>query len=87
MKILNSLFRKNKIIIYNKNNFIATYKNKYFHITSDHGYGKSSVDVNIRFCIDVIDLKSGMYDVFTYQDVETIEEAIKFALKGSCLVK
>ena len=36
--------------------------------------------------MDVMDIKTGMYDVQTYEDHHTIEDAIRSSLKGCCLL-
>ena len=37
--------------------------------------------------IDVVDIKTGMYDVQTYHDCLTLKDAISLALKGACLAR
>ena len=55
-------------------------------ITTDHGFGKPQYDHLKRFLIDVVDIKTGMYDVQSYQDFHTVRDAIIYALKGAMLV-
>jgi hypothetical protein len=50
-----------------------------FQQTTDYDHLK-------RFLIDVVDIKTGMYDVQTYQDLHTVRDAIIYALKGAMLV-
>ena len=67
--------------------FCATYKGKRIYVSTDHGFGKPQYDHLTRYYIYVIDVKTGMYDVDSYQDVHTMQDAIRYALKGSCLIK
>lgn len=69
-----------------ENDFEATYKGKRIYISTNHGFGKPKYDHLKRFNIDVIDIKTGMYDVQSYQDFHTINDAIIYAVKGACLV-
>jgi hypothetical protein len=66
--------------------FDANYKGKRIYISKDHGFGKPKYPQLSRFLIDVVDIKTGMYDVQTYQDFENIDEAIEYALKGAMLI-
>jgi hypothetical protein len=69
-----------------KSLFNANYKGKRIYISTDHGFGKPQYDHLKRFLIDVVDIKTGMYDVQSYQDCHTIRDAIIYALKGAMLV-
>jgi hypothetical protein len=86
MRVSTAIFQNKRIKESTNKKFLAYYKGKEFYITDDHGYGKPKDKKLTRFIIDVIDLKSGMKDVSTYQDYETIIEAIIFALDGACLI-
>ena len=66
--------------------FEATYKGKRIYISTNHGFGKPKYAHLKRFNIDVIDIKTGMYDVQSYQDCHTMNDAIIYAVKGACLV-
>lgn len=84
MKISGSVIRN--ITTNTKDNFVATYKGKEIIITTNHGHGKPKYDHLTRYDIIVIDLKSGMYDVNTYEDCHTMNDAIRYALKGAILL-
>lgn len=86
MKVLGCIIQKRQIIDHTKNLFDANYKGKRIYISTDHGFGKPKNAYLKRFLIDVVDIKTGMYDVQTYEDFEHIDEAIEYALKGAMLV-
>ncbi len=82
------------LVIQNKNikkntstDFEATYKGKQIIITTNHCLGSAKYGHLNRYDIDVIDIKTGMYDVNTYIDLHTMHNAIRFALIGACLLK
>ena len=85
MKISGCVFQKRQILDSNLGLFNANYKGKRFYISTEHGFGKAVYPKDRRFLIDVVDIKTGMYDVQTYGDFEHIDEAIEYALKGACL--
>ncbi len=87
MKISGCVFFKKNIYKESENHFEATYKGKRFCVTTDHGFGKPRYNHLKRFMIDVVDIKSGMYDVQSYEDFHNINEAISSALIGSMLYK
>ena len=87
MKISGLIIQKRNTEISTENDFRATYKGKQINITTDHGFGKPKFDHLKRFMIDVIDIKTGMYDVQSYEDFHDMRDAIRYALKGSCLLK
>ena len=66
--------------------FHAIYKRKTIWASKDHGLGKPKYDHLTRYNIEVTDNKSGMFDVDTYEDCHTMEDAIRCALKGACLL-
>jgi hypothetical protein len=86
MKIAGCIIQKRKILDNTLALFNANYKGKRIYITKDHGFGKPKYPQLSRFLIDVVDIKTGMYDVQTYQDFEHIDEAIEYALNGAMLV-
>lgn len=86
MKIAGCNFRANKIQDHTSNLFEATYKGKRFYISTDHGFEKPKDGCLKRYLIDVIDIKTGMYDVQTYKDLTSIAAAIIYALKGTMLI-
>lgn len=85
MKIGGCVIQDRNIGIHTKDDFTATYKGKQIYITTDHGFGDAIYSHLTRYDIDVIDLKTGMYDVTTYQDLHTMRDAILYALKGAML--
>lgn len=88
MKIAGCIFRKNKIYVYTKKEFEADYKGHNISITTDHGFG-NPMDISLkRFMIDVVDNNAESFAtcVETYEDFETIEEAIESALEGAMLL-
>lgn len=86
MKIAGCIIQKRQILDNTLALFNANYKGKRIYISKDHGFGKPIFPQLSRFLIDVVDIKTGMYDVQTYQDFEHIDEAIEYALKGAMLV-
>ncbi len=86
MKISGAVIQERNISVNTSNEFEATYKGKQIYITTDHGHGESRWDHLTRYDINVIDLASGMHDVFTYGDFHTMRDAIRDALKGACLL-
>ena len=86
MKVSGCIIQNRKIIDHTENLFIANYKGKRIYISTDHGFGKPQYDHLKRFLIDVVDIKTGMYDVQAYQDLHTVRDAIVYALKGAMLV-
>lgn len=87
MKIAGCIIQNRQILDKTLSLFHGNYKGKRIYITKDHGFGKPKYPQLSRFSIDVVDIKTGMYDVETYQDFEHIDEAIKYALTGAMLDK
>jgi hypothetical protein len=87
MKVAGCVFQNRNITINTENEFDALYKGKRIYITTDHGFGEPKYRQLKRFLIDVIDIKTGMYDVQTYQDCHSVRDAIIQALNGAMLVK
>ena len=85
MKIAGCIIQKRQIIDNTLGLFNAKYKGKRIYISKNHGFGKPICPQLARFLIDVVDIKTGMYDVQAYQDFEHIDEAIEYALKGAML--
>ena len=86
MKISGCIIQKRQILYNALDLFNANYKGKRIYISTDHGFGKPKYDHLKRFNMDVMDIKTGMYDVQTYEDHHTIEDAIRSSLKGCCLL-
>lgn len=86
MKISGAIIQQRNIEVSTENEFRATYKGKQISITTGHGFGEPRYDHLKRFMIDVIDIKTGMVDVQTYEDFHEIEDAVRSALKGACLI-
>ena len=87
MKITaDATIQNRNISISTEDDFSATYKGKKIIISTDHGFGKPQYSHLKRFNIDVVDIESGMYDVQSYQDFHEIKDAIRYALKGACLI-
>ena len=86
MKISGLIIQNKNIAVNTEDEFQAKYKGKLIIITTNHGFGKAKWDHLKRFMIDVTDMKTGMYDVDTYEDFHTMQDAIRFALIGACLI-
>jgi hypothetical protein len=86
MKIGQAVIQDRNIIESSEDSFEATYKGKRILISTNHGFGKPIYDHLKRFNIDVIDIKTGMYDVETYEDFHEIRDAIRHALQGAMLI-
>lgn len=86
MKISGAIIQQRNIIVSSENEFQATYKGKEIYISTEHSLGKPKYDHLKRFNIDVQDMNTGMYDVQTYEDFHEINDAIRYALKGACLI-
>lgn len=86
MKISGAIIREKFIREDTSDNFRAIYKGREISITTDHGHGNPKYDHLKRYHITVIHLESGLYDVNTYEDCHTIQDAIRYALKGACLL-
>lgn len=86
MKISGAIIREKFISENTPDKFNAIYKGREINITTDHGHGKPKYNHLKRYGITVIHLESGMYDVNTYEDFHTMQDAIRYALKGACLL-
>ena len=86
MKISGKIIQSKNIKEHTNDVFFATYKGKTISITTDHGFGKPTYAHLKRFLIDVVDIKTGMYDVNTYEDCHNMHDAIRYALKGALLL-
>jgi len=86
MKISGAIIRDKFISKNTPDNFNAIYKGREINITTDHGHGKPKYNHLKRYDITVIHLESEMYDVNTYEDFHTMQDAIRYALKGACLL-
>ena len=87
MKVSGIVIQNRNISINTENDFQATYKGKRIVISTNHGFGKPKYDHLKRYIIDVKDIKTGMYDVQSYEDFHTMRDAIRSALIGACLIK
>lgn len=86
MKISGKIIQNRNIRHNTEIMFEAIYKGRWIWITTEHGLGKPKLDHLTRYSIIVTDEKTGMYDVNTYQDCHTMTDAIRYALKGACLL-
>ena len=87
MKISYVIIQNKNISVNTENDFVATYKGKEIIISTNHGFGKPKYGHLKRYNIDVIDIKTGIKDVESYEDFHTMKDAIRYALKGACLIK
>ena len=85
MKVSEALIQNRNIDVNTSSDFIATYKGHTIYISSKHGLGKPIFKHLTRFNIDVKD-KEGLYAVQAYEDCHDIKDAIRYALKGACLI-
>ena len=86
MKVSGAIIQQRNIIFSSGNEFQATYKGKEIYISTEHSLGKPKYKHLKRFSIVVQDMNTGMYNVQTYQDFHEIKDAIRYALKGACLI-
>lgn len=86
MKNSGAIIRDKCISENTSDKFNAIYKGREINITTYHGHGKPKCDHLKRYDITVIHLGSGMYDVNTYEYLHTMQDAIRYALKGACLL-
>lgn len=86
MKISGLVIQKRNISESTENCFHAIYKGKRIYITTNHGFGWPKYSHLSRYMIDVIDIKTGLKDVESFEDCHTIEDAIRKALYGCCLL-
>jgi len=86
MKISGAIIQNKNITINSENDFVATYKGKEIIISTNHGFGKPKYNHLKRYNIDVVDISTGMIDVQSYEDFHTMRDAIRYALKGACLI-
>jgi len=87
MKVSGLVIQNSKIKKNTSSDFEATYKGKEITISTNHSLGSAIYKHLERYNIDVIDIKTGMYDVQTYKDLHSMHDAIRFALMGACLLK
>ena len=86
MKISGAIIQNRNIKEHSKTTFHATYKGKNIWVSSNHGLGKPKEGWLTRYNIEVTDIELGMFDVNSYEDCHTMEDAIRYALKGACLI-
>lgn len=86
MKISGKVIQNKNITTHTSDDFVATYMGKKIFITTDHGFGRPKYDHLKRYLIDVIDIKTGLKDVDTYQDFHEMHDAIRYALRGAGLI-
>lgn len=82
----NCVIQNRNISVNTENDFNATYKGKKIIISTNHGFGNARHDYLKRYNIDVIDIKTGLKDVQSYEDFHKIKDAIRYALRGACLL-
>lgn len=87
MKISGLVIQNRNIEIHTDDNFSAFYKGKEINIATDHGHGKPKYDHLTRYDIVVTDLRTGLYDVNTWEDCHCMNDAIRHALVGACLLQ
>lgn len=87
MQISGCIIQRRNIDENTKSDFHATYKGKEIIVSSSHGLGDADKYWLTRFNIEVIDIKTGLRDVDTYEDCHEIRDAIRHALIGACLIK
>lgn len=85
MKISGAVIQTRNIIVSTDEKFAATYKGHRIYITTDHGFGKPKHDHLKRYLIDVYG-PDGLKAVDSYEDLHNIKDAIRYALKGACLI-
>jgi predicted dehydrogenase len=85
MKISGAVIQNRNISINTEDHFEATYKGHDIYVSTNHGLGKPKYDHLKRFNIEVHG-KDGTLAVDTYDDYHTIEDAIREALIGACLI-
>ena len=86
MNVGGAIIQKRMIHEHTETTFHATYKGHDIHVTSDHGHGKPKYDHLTRYDIEVRVVDSGIMDVSTWEDFHTIQDAIRYALRGACLI-
>jgi len=87
MKISGAIIQERNISENTPSDFFATYKGKQISISTSHELGKPNYEHLKRYSIDVVDIRTGMFDVQTYSDCYSMRDAIREALKGACLIK
>lgn len=85
MKIEGCIIQKKKIIVYSNHDFQAWYKHRFIYVSDDHGYGQPKSKDLRRYHVEVFGV-DGIHDVNDTKDFPTIEDAIKYALEGACLI-
>lgn len=85
MKISGAIIQNRFIEENTETTFMARYKGHTVYVSSDHGHGEPKWDHLTRYTIEVTD-KRGCYAVNTYDDFHTMKDAIRYALKGACLI-
>lgn len=86
MKVSGLVIQERNIKEHTESIFNATYKGKKINITKYHGFGKPKYEHLTRYMIDVVDMKTGLKDVDTYEDFHEIKDAIRYALQGAMLL-
>lgn len=87
MKISGLVIQERNISESTQDMFTATYKGKTITISTDHGFGMPKQEHLKRFDMSVVDIKTGMHDVQTYEDHHEIRDAIRSCLIGACLLE
>lgn len=86
MKVSEAIIQERMIHEHTETTFHATYKGHDIHITSVHGHGKPRYEHLTRYDIEVRIKGCGIADVSTWEDFHTMQDAIRYALKGACLI-
>lgn len=87
MRISGCVFQQRNIIINSEEQFRAKYKGKEINISMFHNLGEAKFNHLTRFRLIVLDIKSGITNVDTYEDCHNIRDAIRCALKGVELIQ
>ena len=84
MKISGAIIQEKNISENTADEFHATYKGRNIDISTGHGFGEPKWKHLKRYDITVT--VNGSYEVNTWQDFHEMRDAIRYALKGACLI-
>lgn len=85
MKIAGRVIQNRNIQVNTPEHFEATYKGLQIVITTDHGFGDPEYPYLKRYSMDAYGIENGIYDVQTWKDLHSMEDAIRETLEGACL--
>jgi len=86
MKISEAVIQNRNISVNIETNFVATYKGYHIFVTTKHDLGKPKYAHLKRYSIDVINIKTGLNAVQTWEDHHNMKDAIRSALKVALLI-